>query len=103
MALSASFLVVAGVFQLADGAQVSAGSALRGLSDTTVPLILALIGYWGVGFPIAYVFGFVLGWQGFGIWCGLAAGLAFAATTLVIRFAMRERLRLVPGTPERPQ
>ncbi|RYE79587.1 MAG: hypothetical protein EOP19_19970 [Hyphomicrobiales bacterium] len=100
--LAASFLVVAGVFQLVDGAQVSAGSALRGLSDTTVPLILALIGYWAVGFPIAYVFAFVVGLKGLGIWFGLAAGLAFAAIALVARFAMRERLALVPGTVERP-
>jgi MATE family multidrug resistance protein len=100
--LAATFMVVAGLFQLFDGAQVSAGSALRGLSDTTMPLVLALVGYWAVGFPIAYVFGFVFGWQGLGIWCGLAAGLAFAAIALVIRFAMRERLKLVPGTLERP-
>jgi MATE family multidrug resistance protein len=103
LALAASFLVVAALFQLVDGAQVSAGSALRGLTDTTMPLILALIGYWAVGFPVAYVFGFVLGFAGVGIWSGLAAGLAFAAISLVIRFAMRERLKLVPGTPERPE
>jgi MATE family multidrug resistance protein len=101
--LAASFLVVCGIFQLVDGAQVSAGSALRGLSDTTVPLILALIGYWAVGFPVAYYFGFVIGLQGLGIWFGLAAGLAFAAVSLVIRFALRERLKLVPGTAEYAQ
>jgi MATE family multidrug resistance protein len=103
LTLAASFLVVAALFQLVDGAQVSAGSALRGLSDTMMPLILALIGYWGVGFPVAYIFSFVLGFKGVGIWAGLAAGLAFAAISLVARFAMRERLKLVPGTPERPQ
>ncbi|HEY9013302.1 MAG TPA: MATE family efflux transporter [Devosia sp.] len=103
LALAASFLMVAGIFQLVDGAQVSAGAALRGLSDTTVPLILALIGYWGVGFPVAYVFAFVVGLKGLGIWYGLAAGLAFAAIALTIRFAMRERLKLVPGTAERPE
>lgn len=102
LGLAASFLVVAGVFQLVDGAQVSAGAALRGLSDTTVPLVLALIGYWVVGFPVAYIFAFVVGLKGLGIWFGLAAGLALAAVTLVIRFAMRERLKLVPGTAERP-
>lgn len=103
LALAASFLLIAALFQLVDGAQVSAGSALRGLSDTTVPLILALVGYWVVGFPVAYVFGFILGFKGVGIWLGLAAGLAFAAIALVIRFAMRERLKLVPGTAERPE
>lgn len=98
LALAASFLMVAGVFQLVDGAQVSAGSALRGLSDTAMPLVLALVGYWAVGFPIAYVFAFVVGLKGLGIWFGLAAGLAFAAIALTTRFALRERFKLVPPT-----
>ena len=100
LALAASFLVVAGIFQLVDGAQVSASASLRGLSDTKMPQILALIGYWAVGFPVAYIFAFVFGLKGLGIWFGLAAGLAFAAIALTIRFAMRERLKLVPGSAE---
>lgn len=102
LTLAASFLVVAALFQLVDGAQVSAGSALRGLSDTKTPLLLALLGYWGIGFPTAYLLGFVFGLQGLGIWYGLAVGLAFAAVSLVTRFALRERLHLVPGMAGRP-
>jgi len=93
--LAASFLVVAGVFQLVDGAQVVAAHALRGLSDTKIPMVLAILGYWAVGLPVAYVLGFVVGWRGLGIWIGLAAGLAFVAVVLVARFAMRERLGLL--------
>ena len=95
LALAASFLVVAGVFQLVDGAQVVAAHSLRGLSDTKVPMVLAIVGYWMVGLPIAYFLGFVLDWQGVGIWIGLASGLAFVAVVLVTRFAMRERLNLL--------
>lgn len=95
LALAATFLVVAGVFQLVDGAQVVAAHALRGLSDTKVPMLLAIIGYWAVGLPIAHVLGFVFGWRGVGIWIGLAAGLAFVAVVLVTRFALRERLGLL--------
>ncbi|MEO5806976.1 MATE family efflux transporter [Devosia sp.] len=95
LTLAASFLVVAGVFQLADGAQVVAAHALRGMSDTTVPMIVAIIGYWAVGLPVAYILGFVANWRGVGIWIGLAAGLAFVAVVLVTRFAMRERLGLL--------
>jgi MATE family multidrug resistance protein len=95
LALAATFLVVAGVFQLVDGAQVVAAHALRGLSDTKVPMMLAILGYWAIGLPIAYVLGFVVGWRGVGIWIGLAAGLAFVAVVLVARFAMRERLGLL--------
>ena len=95
LALAATFLVVAGVFQLVDGAQVVSAHALRGLSDTTVPMILAIAGYWLIGLPIAYVLGFVVQWRGVGIWIGLAAGLAFVAVVLVARFALRERLGLM--------
>ena len=93
--LASTFLVVAGVFQLVDGAQVVAAHALRGLSDTKMPMLFAILGYWVVGLPIAYVLGFVVGWRGVGIWIGLAAGLALVAVILVTRFAMRERLGLL--------
>ncbi|MFK4809578.1 MATE family efflux transporter [Devosia sp. ZW T5_3] len=95
LALAASFLMVAGVFQLVDGAQVVAAHALRGLSDTKIPMVLAFIGYWALGLPVAYILGFTLNWRGIGIWTGLAAGLAFVALVLVTRFALRERIGLV--------
>jgi MATE family multidrug resistance protein len=93
--LAATFLIIAGVFQLVDGAQVVAAHALRGLSDTKVPMLLAIFGYWAVGLPVAYLLGFVLEWRGTGIWIGLATGLAFVAALLVTRFALRERLGLL--------
>lgn len=98
--LAAGYLAIAGLFQLADGAQVVAAHALRGLSDTKTPMFLAILGYWGVGLPIAYVLGFIVEWRGTGIWLGLAAGLGFVAVVLVTRFALRERLKLIkPLTP----
>lgn len=100
LALAAQFLLVTGVYQLADGAQVIAAAALRGLGDTRMPLILALIGFWVVGFPVSYLCGFVLGLGGMGIWYGLATGLAVSATLLVTRFARRERLGLVPASAQ---
>ncbi len=93
--LAVSFLAVAGIFQLVDGAQVAAAHALRGLSDTKIPMVLAIIGYWMVGLPTSYVLGFVFDLRGVGIWMGLAVGLAFVATVLVARFALRERLGLL--------
>lgn len=97
--LAAGFLIVAGVFQLVDGGQVVAANALRGLSDTTVPMIIALCGYWLLGLPVAYGLGFIAGWRGTGIWIGLAAGLAAVACVLVARFAMRDRLGLTARVP----
>jgi MATE family multidrug resistance protein len=98
-ALAVGFLVVAGVFQLVDGGQVIAANALRGLSDTRMPMIIAICGYWLLGLPVAYGLGFVAGWRGLGIWIGLAAGLAAVACVLVARFAMRDRLGLTSRRP----
>jgi MATE family multidrug resistance protein len=93
--LAATYLGIAGIFQLADGAQVVAAHSLRGLSDTRVPMLLAIFGYWFVGLPTAYVMGFVFDLRGTGVWIGLAVGLAFVAILLVGRFALRERLGLM--------
>lgn len=87
--LAVSFLVIAALFQLVDGAQVIGVSALRGLKDTKVPMWLALTGYWGVGFGTSAVLAFPLGLDGTGVWIGLAVGLAFVAVAAVWRFHRR--------------
>jgi MATE family multidrug resistance protein len=60
-ASAATLLVIAGVFQLADGVQVVAAGALRGLRDTRVPMLLAAVGYWAIGLPVGLVLGFPFG------------------------------------------
>ncbi len=99
LALAASFLIIAGLFQLFDGTQVVMGAALRGMSDTNMPLIIALVGYWAVGFPIAWWLGLHTPLRGTGIWLGLMAGLGAVALVLTIRWAMRERLGLTSRKP----
>jgi MATE family multidrug resistance protein len=67
---------------------------LRGLHDTRVPMICAAIGYWVIGLATGVGLGFGLGWQGVGIWIGLASGLASVAVLLLARWLRRERLGL---------
>jgi len=99
LALAASFLVIAALFQLVDGTQVTMAAALRGLSDTNMPLIIALAGYWAVGFPVAWYLGMHTPLRGVGIWMGLAAGLAVVAAILTVRWSLRERLGLTSRKP----
>ncbi|WP_321338608.1 MATE family efflux transporter [uncultured Cohaesibacter sp.] len=93
--LAVSYLAYAGLFQMVDGLQATMAGALRGLSDTNMPMLIAIAGYWGCGLPISYFCGFILGWEGEGIWLGLASGLAITAASLTYRFFNRERLGLV--------
>ncbi|OAN69053.1 MATE family efflux transporter, partial [Jannaschia sp. EhC01] len=74
VAIGASLLIVACFFQLVDAAQVMALGLLRGAQDTSVPMVYAFISYWIIGVPLAYILGFPLGWEGEGIWAGLALG-----------------------------
>ncbi|HEY0084389.1 MAG TPA: MATE family efflux transporter, partial [Allosphingosinicella sp.] len=79
MKLAVSFLVVAAFFQIFDGAQAVGAGMLRGLQDTRVPMVYAAFGYWVVGLLTGVGLAFGLGWQGVGIWIGLASGLAVVA------------------------
>ena len=83
---------VAIVFQVADGVQSVAGGALRGLGDTRGPFLLAAVGYWGVGFPAAWVLTMWAGWGAAGAWWGLAVSLLVVAVLLTRRFLQRSRL-----------
>jgi MATE family multidrug resistance protein len=67
---------------------------LRGLQDTKVPMAYAAFGYWVVGLLTAVGLAFGLGWQGVGIWIGLATGLATVALLMLGRWLRRERLGL---------
>jgi multidrug resistance protein, MATE family len=92
--LAVSFIGIAALFQIFDGAQAVGAGMLRGLQDTTLPLIFAAFGYWVVGMGTAVLLAFGLGWDGVGIWVGLAAGLAIVSVLMLWRWLLRDRLRL---------
>ncbi len=79
-------LQIAAVFQLFDGTQIIATGLLRGLQDAVIPMWIGIVAYWGFGLLSGYLMGVWLRWEGMGLWCGLAVGLAIAAGALVWRF-----------------
>ncbi|MGD9475951.1 MATE family efflux transporter [Shinella sp. G-2] len=86
LAIAGPFVVIAGVFQLVDGLQAIAAGLLRGLKDTRIPMVMALISYWPIGFLCAWFFAFPAGFGGVGVWFGFVSGLAAAAVLLNWRF-----------------
>jgi MATE family multidrug resistance protein len=80
---------IAALFQIFDGMQAIAAGALRGYRDTTVPLLLAAIRYWGLGFVGGWLLAFPLGYGPAGLWWGLARGLAVVALMLTARLHFR--------------
>lgn len=79
-------IMIAGAFQLVDGLQAVGAGLLRGLKDTRVPMMMALVAYWPIGFSCAWIFAFPLGFRGEGVWFGFVTGLAAAAALLCGRF-----------------
>lgn len=90
VSLAKQLLGVAAMFQIADGIQVAAAGALRGLKDTRIPLLIGALAYWGIGLTCGYTLGLLLGFGGVGLWWGFVIGLALAATILTWRFSTIE-------------
>lgn len=99
IALGVSFLAIAAIFQVVDGAQVVGAGMLRGLHDARVPMIFTFVGYWGIGIGIGAWLAFRESWQGQGIWTGLAVGLAIVAVLMIWRWIRREALGLTDTSP----
>ncbi|UYL07712.1 MATE family efflux transporter [Bdellovibrio sp. SKB1291214] len=86
IAWAAQFFVVVALFEIFDGVQAVAIGALRGMSDTQWPGVIAFFAYWIMGLPGGYYLAFHLGVGPIGIWIGLLIGLIFASILLTYRF-----------------
>jgi MATE family multidrug resistance protein len=94
VAIAVQLFLIAALFQVFDGVQVIAAGALRGYRDTAVPLLIAAIGYWAIGFAGGWLLAFPLGLGPMGLWSGLALGLAVVAISLSLRLRFRARRQM---------
>ena len=84
--IAISLLLMAAVFQVADGVQIGAAGALRGYKDTRMPMVINTISYWVFGFPLAYLAAITFRAPPSWIWGGFVLGLSVAAILLTARF-----------------
>lgn len=94
--MAAQLLVVAALFQLFDGWQVTGSSCLRALTDVRIPAIMTFIAYWIIALPLGYWLGIRGPLGAVGIWIGIATGLAAAALFLAARFTVLTRASRLP-------
>jgi MATE family multidrug resistance protein len=83
---ASKFLSAVGILILVDSLRLSTSGALRGIKDTTMPMLINFIGFWCIAFPVSYLFGFQLNLGGTGIWWGVIIGTTFSALILFFRF-----------------
>jgi MATE family multidrug resistance protein len=97
VSLTATLLLFAALFQIADGVQTITNGALRGLNDTRVPMLMALTGFWLIGFAASYGLAFPVGLGPEGVWVGLLIGLCCYALMLLLRFRALSVALFKPG------
>lgn len=84
--LASKLMIIAALFQLSDGIQVTALGMLRGLQDVKIPSIITFIAYWLITIPLGYFLCVTLEMGAFGMWIALGLGLTISAFMLVKRF-----------------
>jgi MATE family multidrug resistance protein len=99
--LAATLLVIGATFFVTDGLQSIAAGSLRGMKDTSVPLLFAAISYWLIGFSTAFGLAFWTPLGAVGVWIGLSVGTAFYAALLILRFRILSARLVTPAQKER--
>lgn len=84
--LASKLMIIAALFQLSDGIQVTALGMLRGLQDVKIPSIYTFIAYWLITIPLGYFLCVTMEMGAFGMWIALGLGLTISACMLVKRF-----------------
>ena len=84
--LAVLFLRIGAAFQLFDTGQVVASLSLRGLKDANVPMWIAGVSYWLIGFPLAVLLAFHFHMAGAGVWIAFVVALVVATFAMSIRF-----------------
>jgi len=91
-AIAISMLLMATVFQVADGVQIGAAGALRGFKDTRVPMVINMFSYWVLAFPISYLAAVTYEARPAYIWLGFVIGLTVASALLTRRYGKVSRV-----------
>ncbi len=89
--IAIGLLLMAAIFQIADGTQIGSAGALRGYKDTRVPMVINTFAYWVIAFPLAYVAAVTYRLGPNAIWGGFIVGLSLAAILLAWRYAKISR------------
>lgn len=88
-AIAVTLLFYSAIFQYADGIQICAAAALRGLKDTLFAMYINIVSFFVIGLSVGYYMTFVKQMGPAGMWIGMIAGLSFAAVLLSGRFLIK--------------
>jgi MATE family multidrug resistance protein len=89
-AIAANLFLFAALLGAIDCLQIAASGALRGYKDTRIPLLMQIIAFWVIAFPISYTLGLTDLWGGaigvYGFWVGMIVAVVIASVLLLSRW-----------------
>jgi len=95
---SSLFLLILAIAQPFETVGTVGNGILRGFKDTRQPMLFSMLAFWGCGFFGGIIMAFYLGWQGTGLWLGLAGGSMVFGTLIGLRLLWQWRsLNLQPA------
>ena len=95
--IAISLLLMAAIFQVADGVQIGAAGALRGYKDTRLPMVINIFAFWMLAFPLAYMAAVTFRSPPNYIWGGFVVGLSVAAALLSWRLLRLSKAYQLPA------
>tara|TARA_B110000495_G_scaffold187590_1_gene187119 strand:- start:1089 stop:2411 length:1323 start_codon:yes stop_codon:yes gene_type:complete len=88
--IAANLFFFAATLGLVDCLQMACSGALRGYKDARIPLVIQVIAFWVIAFPVAYSIALTDFWGPplgiYGFWIGTVIAASIAATCLIYRW-----------------
>lgn len=98
IAAGSVLLIIMGFTQISDALQAINVGLLRGVQDTAVPMGIAVVSYWAIGAPLAFVLSRYADMGAAGVWIGMCIGLSAAAILLSYRFWVTSPWKTLTGS-----
>lgn len=80
--ICAPIVVLAGLFQIFDGLQISLSGVFKGLKKTNIVMLGDFGAYWLIGLPLGFLFAFKFKMGLYGFWVGLTISIFLLGITL---------------------
>lgn len=76
-------MILAGIFQIFDGIQISLGGVFKGMKKTNIVMFGDFTAYWLIGLPLGFILAFKMHMYLYGFWIGLTIAIFSLAIILL--------------------
>ena len=86
-------MMLAGIFQIFDGLQVSLSGIFKGIKQTNMVMAGDLFAYWVIGLPLGFLLAFHYKMNLYGFWVGLTISLL--SLSMILLFILLRKFKII--------